>query len=99
MQAILKFNLPEDRELFEYHCKVMEYRSVINDFRNLLRGWEKVIIRLTLRRLRMISIPYWPELDMSNCDMGRIYQCSWAWTRQRKIKSSMAFFSSGSFIN
>lgn len=41
MQAILKFNLPEDRELFEYHCKVMEYRSLINDFRNLLRGWGK----------------------------------------------------------
>lgn len=41
MIAKLEFNLPEENELFRYHVDVMEYRSVINDFKQYLRNAEK----------------------------------------------------------
>jgi hypothetical protein len=41
MQATLTFNLPEDRELFGYYNKVMDYRAIINDHRNWLRSQYK----------------------------------------------------------
>lgn len=41
MQASFTFNLPEDLEMFQYHCQVMAYRLVINEFRQKLRNWGK----------------------------------------------------------
>jgi len=41
MQATLTFNLPEEEELFSYYCNTMSYRAIIDEFRNMLRSWDK----------------------------------------------------------
>lgn len=42
MKAQFTFQLPEDQELFDYRCQVMDYRSLINEFKNQLRSWDKM---------------------------------------------------------